>query len=118
MRTELRHLVRRFTEREVVPYLADWERAGEVPRSLHRTAGELGLLGAGFPVELGGGGGDLLDTATISEQIILSGGSSGLIAASSSERGTPHLVVAGDPGLSERYARPTLAGERSARDGD
>ena len=26
--------------REVVPHLADWERAGEVPRELHRTAAE------------------------------------------------------------------------------
>jgi acyl-CoA dehydrogenase len=113
MRTELRDMVRRFTEREVVPHLADWERAGEVPRSLHRTAGQLGLLGAGFPAELGGGGGDLLDTATISEQIILSGGSSGLIAALFTHGiALPHLVAAGDPDLMERYARPTLAGER------
>ena len=40
----------RFTEREIVPHLADWERAGEVPRELHRqAAARLGLLGVGVP---------------------------------------------------------------------
>ena len=108
----LRETVKRFTEREIVPHLADWERAGEVPRSLHKAAGELGLLGAGFPESVGGGGGTLLDTATISEQIILSGGSSGLIAALFTHGiALPHILAAGDPHLAEKYIRPTLRGE-------
>jgi acyl-CoA dehydrogenase len=108
----LRETVRRFTEREIVPHLAGWERAGEVPRSLHRAAGELGLLGAGFPESVGGGGGTLLDTAAVSEQIILSGGSSGLIAALFTHGiALPHILAAGDPELAEKYIRPTLRGE-------
>ena len=81
MTAELRELVRTFTEREILPHLADWERAGEVPRELHTKAAKLGLLGVGYPEVVGGAGGDLLDSATATEQIILSGGSSGLIAA-------------------------------------
>jgi acyl-CoA dehydrogenase len=109
---ELRETVRRFTEREIVPHLAEWERAGEVPRSLHRAAGELGLLGAGFPESVGGGGGTMLDSAAISEQIILSGGSSGLIAALFTHGiALPHILAAGDPDLAEKYIRPTLRGE-------
>ena len=109
----LREPVRRFTEREIVPHLADWERAGEVPRSLHKAAGELGLLGAAFPESVGGGGGTLLDSATISEEIILAGGSSGLIAALFTHGiAVPHILAAGDPDLIDRYVRPTLAGEQ------
>ena len=77
----LRDLVRRFTEREIVPHLADWERAGEVPRTLHAAAAEVGLLGIGYPEAVGGSGGDLLDSLTVTEELILAGGSSGLIAA-------------------------------------
>jgi acyl-CoA dehydrogenase len=107
----LRETVRRFTEREIVPHLADWERAGEVPRSLHRTAGELGLLGASFPSAVGGGDGTLLDSAAISEEIVLAGGSSGLIAALFTHGiALPHILAAGDPDLLERYVRPTLRG--------
>jgi acyl-CoA dehydrogenase len=109
----LRETVRRFTEREIVPHLADWERAGEVPRSLHKAAGELGLLGAAFPPEVGGGGGTLLDSSAISEEIILAGGSSGLIAALFTHGiAVPHILAAGDPDLLERYVRPTLRGEK------
>ena len=109
----LRETVRRFTQREIVPHLADWERAGEVPRSLHKAAGELGLLGAGFPSTVGGGDGTLLDTAAISEEIILSGGSSGLIAALFTHGiALPHILAAGDPAQIDRYVRPTLRGEK------
>jgi acyl-CoA dehydrogenase len=108
----LRETVRRFTEREIVPHLADWERAGEVPRSLHKAAGEVGLLGASFPESVGGGGGTLLDSNAISEEIILAGGSSGLIAALFTHGiALPHILAAGDPDLLERYVRPTLRGE-------
>jgi len=111
--SELRETVRRFTEREIVPHLADWERAGEVPRSLHKAAGELGLLGAAFPPEVGGGGGTLLDSSAISEEIILAGGSSGLIAALFTHGiAVPHILAAGDPDLIERYVKPAIRGEK------
>ena len=80
-RRALRDLVRRFTEREIVPHLAEWERAGEVPRSLHAEAASLGLLGIAFPEAVGGGGGTMLDSLVVTEELILAGGSSGLIAA-------------------------------------
>ncbi|MFD0535906.1 acyl-CoA dehydrogenase family protein [Actinomadura luteofluorescens] len=53
-RAALRALVRDFTAREIAPFLAGWEDAGELPRSLHVRAAEAGLLGAGFPEEAAG----------------------------------------------------------------
>jgi len=109
---ELRDLVRRFTEREIAPHLAGWERAGEVPRALHAATAKIGLLGAGYPEAVGGAGGDLLDSATVTEEIILAGGSSGLIAALFTHGiALPHLIAADDPASIDRYVRPTLAGE-------
>jgi acyl-CoA dehydrogenase len=109
---DLRELVRRFTEREIVPNLPDWERAGEVPRELHAKAAKLGLLGIGYPEEVGGGGGTLLDSATVTEELILGGGSSGLIAALFTHGiALPHIIATGDAALIDRYVRPTLAGE-------
>jgi acyl-CoA dehydrogenase len=109
---ELRQLVRRFTEREIVPHLAAWERAGEVPRSVHAEAAKLGLLGIGWPEAVGGSGGDLLESLAVVEEIILAGGSSGLIAALFTHGiALPHIVASGDAHLIDRYARPTLAGE-------
>ena len=41
-REALRDTVRQFVKRDVAPYLDAWERAGELPRELHRKAGEAG----------------------------------------------------------------------------
>ena len=50
----LRDTVTEFVRREVLPHQDEWEAAGELPRELSRTAGELGLLGVGFPEKAGG----------------------------------------------------------------
>lgn len=73
--------VRRFSEREVLPHLAEWETAGSVPLALHRKTAEAGLLGIGFPESVGGSGGTPVDAFVVAEELILSGGSSGLVAA-------------------------------------
>ncbi|MGO9549144.1 acyl-CoA dehydrogenase family protein, partial [Mycobacterium sp.] len=56
-RDQLRKTVRSFAEREILPHVDEWERSGDLPRELHRSAGQAGLLGAGFPEAVGGGGG-------------------------------------------------------------
>lgn len=111
-RLALRETTRRFTARHVLPFLADWEDAGALPRQLHRTAAEAGLLGVGFPEQVGGVGGTSIDTWTVAEEMILAGGSSGLVAGLLTHGiGLPHVVEAGDPHHVERVARPVLAGE-------
>jgi len=112
-RRMLRLTVRQFAERELVPHLEQWEEQGFIPREVHRTTADAGLLGIGFPEEVGGCGGSPVDGLIVAEEIILAGGSSGLIAALFTHGiGLPHLVTAGDPALIDRVARPVLAGDR------
>lgn len=112
-RVALRELVRRFVTREVLPWLADWERAGELPRDLHLAAGAAGLLGAGYPEWAGGGGGDLIDSLVVAEEVILAGGSSGLCAGLFTHSiAIPHILRAGSPRQVDRFARPALAGQQ------
>ncbi|KLL96402.1 hypothetical protein NJ76_15640, partial [Rhodococcus sp. IITR03] len=49
----LRRLAADFTRKEIVPHLDEWERAGEIPRELHRKAADAGLLGASVAEEHG-----------------------------------------------------------------
>src|SRR5258707_5721002 len=58
----LRASVREFVAREIAPHMDEWERAGELPRALHEKAGAAGLLGVGYPEEVGGSGGGLRRT--------------------------------------------------------
>jgi acyl-CoA dehydrogenase len=111
-RVALRAAVRDFTTREIVPHLNQWERDGEVPRSLHKAAADAGLLGVAFPEAAGGGGGDIIDATTVSEEMLYAGASSGLLSALFTHGiALPHLVKSGNPDLIDRYAKPTLNGE-------
>src|ERR1700722_16239005 len=96
-RSALRSLVRDFTAREIVPHLDDWERDGEVPRSLHRAAADAGLLGVGFPESAGGQGGDTVDATIVAEEMLYAGASSGLLSALFTHGiALPHLVKSGN----------------------
>jgi acyl-CoA dehydrogenase len=109
----LRESVRRFARKEVVPRLGEWERAGEVPREIHRQAAAAGILGAAFPAEVGGGGGDLLTSMLVTEELIRAGASSGFCAALLTHGiAIPHILTAGDQAQIQRWVRPTLAGEK------
>jgi acyl-CoA dehydrogenase len=111
-REALRATAAEFVRREVAPHLQEWEDAGEVPRALHRTAGELGLIGIAFPEEVGGSGGDLLDSVAMQEAMFDAGASSGLMAALfTSGIALPHISASRNADLVDRYVRPTLAGD-------
>jgi acyl-CoA dehydrogenase len=111
----LRASVRDFVAREVAPHVAEWERAGEVPRALHEKAAAAGLLGIGFPEEAGGAGGDLFHIMVMVEELILGGGSSGLCAALLTHGiALPPILAAGNPAHLERWVRPTLEGRAIA----
>ena len=87
-----------------------------MPRELHLAAAKQGLLGLGFPEEVGGQGGDLLDSVAMQEAMFEAGASSGLMAGLfTSGIALPHMVSAWASirrtDLVDRFVRPTLAGE-------
>lgn len=49
-----RDQIRRWVDRDLAPHIDDWEEAGKLPREIYRQAGELGILGLGYPAEYGG----------------------------------------------------------------
>ncbi|MDE0774954.1 MAG: acyl-CoA dehydrogenase family protein [Nocardioides sp.] len=101
-----------FTRREIVPHLQQWEDDLVLPRELHASAAKQGVLGVSFPEEVGGQGGDLLDTTDLQEGMFSAGASSGLMAGLFTHGiALPHIVASGNPDLIDRFVRPTLAGE-------
>ncbi|XP_015277007.1 PREDICTED: long-chain specific acyl-CoA dehydrogenase, mitochondrial [Gekko japonicus] len=68
-----RQSVRKFFQEAVVPYHAEWEKAGQVSRELWEKAGQQGLLGVNIAEERGGIGGDLFSAAVVWEEHDLQG---------------------------------------------
>ena len=111
-RHALREMVMAFTEKEIVPHLPQWEDAGQIPPELHKMAADAGILGLAFPKEVGGQGGNLIDSAVMTEAVLEAGGSTGLLAALFTHGiALPHIVASQNAELIDRYVRPTLAGE-------
>jgi acyl-CoA dehydrogenase len=70
-----RDSVRRFVEKEITPYHAQWESDGRVPREVWRKAGEAGLLCCTVPEEYGGAGADFLFSTVVIEELSRAGAS-------------------------------------------
>lgn len=110
-REALRKTVRTFAEREILPHVDEWERSGELPRSLHVAAGQAGLLGAQSPESVGGGGGDGVDAVIVCEELHYAGVPGGVFASLfTCGISTPHMIASGDQRLIDTYVRPTLQG--------
>ena len=107
--------VRRFVDQQCAPHIDQWERDGELPRSLHRAAADAGLLGLGFAEDCGGSGEvDAFFRMIVVDELARLG-SGGLIAGLLTHGiALPPIVAAGTPAQKSRYVAPVLAGERIA----
>jgi len=68
-----RDTVRRFIDKEIAPYHAQWEADGIVPRDLWRKAGAAGMLCCTVPEAYGGLGLDYLFDVVVFEELARSG---------------------------------------------
>lgn len=110
----LRESVRRFVQREIAPHIDAWDEACEFPRGLYASAGELGLLGLGFPEELGGTPCDPFHRIVVTEELARAG-SGGLVAGLMSHGiALPPIVALGSDSLKRRVVPPVLAGQAIA----
>lgn len=64
-----RDSVRKFIDKEIAPYHAQWEKDGVVPRDVWLKAGEAGMLCCTVPEEYGGLGLDYLFDVVVFEEI-------------------------------------------------
>ena len=65
----IRALAADFTDRELIPHAAEWDRAESVDRSVVKRLGDLGFLGMTIPEEYGGSGGDHLSYCLVMEEL-------------------------------------------------
>jgi acyl-CoA dehydrogenase len=111
---ELRESVRRFTEKEIAPHVADWEEAREFPLDLFTRCGELGFLGLKFPEQYGGQGGTHLHDAVWVEELARRGASGGVAAGLNAHAGIamPPVFEFGDEWQRQRWIVPGIRGEK------
>jgi acyl-CoA dehydrogenase len=103
--------VKRFVDRELLPHVDAWDEAETFPRALYRRAGELGLLGLGFPEQYGGTPGDLFHEFVMVEELARTGCGGLLASLFSHAIGAPPILVGGSESLKARVLPAILSGE-------
>ncbi len=101
-----------FVAKEVTPNGHRWEEQGEVPRSVLRDMGRLGMFSLRIPEEHGGLGLGPLASATFAEALGTStfGGFDATVLVHT-DMASPHLVQSGTPHQLERYLPGVMSGE-------
>ena len=103
--------VRRFIDREIVPFHRQWERDGVMPRELWRKAGEQGLLCANVPADYGGAGAEWYYNVVVIEELARAGTSgpgSGFMVHS--EMVASYLLSYGSEEVKKRYLPKMVEG--------
>jgi len=108
---DFRKTVRAFVEREVVPFHAEWEKDGQVPRELWRKAGDAGLLCFDVPEEYGGPGvRDFRYNMVVAEELTRVG-ASGPGFAVHTDIIVPYLTSLGTEEQKQRWLPGCVSGE-------
>ena len=105
-----RDAFRKFLDREVAPFHAEWEEQGFVDRAVWRKAGENGFLCSTMPEAYGGAGADKLYSIVVMEEISRIN-ASGLGFGLHSEIVAPYLLHYGTEEQKRRLLPKMASGE-------
>ena len=102
-----------FLQKEVVPYIEQWEKSGTIDRFIWKKFGEMGFLGISYPEVYGGLNLDLFYMMILLEELqkIKSSGFAAAIWAHVYLAMT-HLNAEGDERIKKEYLVPSIAGEK------
>jgi butyryl-CoA dehydrogenase len=108
---QVRDMVREFARTEVAPVAAELDRTSEFPWDNIRKMGELGLLGAPWPEEMGGAGLDQLSYYIVIHELAKVDASHGLTVSAHTNLGTSPIVEFGTEEQRNRYVPLLAAGK-------
>jgi len=105
-----RETCRRFLEKEVTPFHADWEKAGVVPREAWTKAAAAGLLLPTTSTDYGGAGGDFRFGAVLTEEVGYAS-ATGLGIPLHNDIVAPYIETYGSEDLKRTWLPKMAAGE-------
>lgn len=101
-------MVRDFAEKEIRPYVMEWDESQIFPREVFTKMGELGLMGVLVPQEYGGSGMGYNEYIKVIEEVAKVCGSVGLSLAAHNSLCTNHILEFGNEEQKKKYL-PKLA---------
>ena len=107
----LRDMVRDFVNQEIKPVARKIDEEEEIPRELIRKIAELGLLGATFPAEYGGGGFGEVGYCIMQEEVARGCLSTATFIGAHQSIGSNAIYLGGSEALKKKYLPRLASGE-------
>ncbi|HUN65339.1 MAG TPA: acyl-CoA dehydrogenase family protein [Bacteroidota bacterium] len=107
----LRDMVREFTKTEIKPIAHEIDEKEHIPPELIRKLADLGLLGASFPTEYGGGGFGELGYCLMQEEIARACLSTATFIGAHQSIGANAIYLGGSEALKKKYLVPLAEGK-------
>jgi butyryl-CoA dehydrogenase len=108
----LRATVRDFAEREVEPIAVQIDEEDVFPTETVRKMAETGLMGFGYPEEIGGRGGGTVEQAIVVEEMARVSAAVSVIVVTSNELAASPIFHHGTEMQRSEYLTPLLQGEK------
>ena len=109
----LRRTWRTVIERDINPYMDEWEKEGIFPaHEVFKKLGNAGLLGVDKPVEFGGAGLDFSYVMVSAEELgLVNGGSVPMAVGVQMAMATPALARFGSDEVRKEFLAPSISGD-------
>lgn len=110
---ELRRTLRKIIEKEINPYVEEWEEKGIFPaHHVFKILGSAGFLGVNKPTKYGGLGLDFTYTTAVHEEMgFIKCGGIPMAIGVQSDMCTPALTNFGSDELKQEFLAPSIAGD-------
>jgi citronellyl-CoA dehydrogenase len=110
---QLEDTVIKFCDKEINPFVAEWEKAEQFPsHELFKKLGNLGLLGLKYPEEFGGAGLDFSYSMVMAEALGQANcGGVPMAIGVQTDMATPALARFGSDELRKEFLAPTISGD-------
>jgi alkylation response protein AidB-like acyl-CoA dehydrogenase len=109
--TMIAQSIRDFAEKNIRPYIMEWDEAQTFPIPLFKKLGEMGFMGVLVPEELGGSGLGYHEYITVIEEISKVDPSIGLSVAAHNSLCTNHILAFGNEDQKKKWIPKLATGE-------
>ncbi len=107
-----RATVRRFVDKEIAPFVDEWDEAGTFPRELYKKAADVGILGLGYPEEYGGSPCDQFHRIVLAQEMARAACGGVSASLNSHTIGSPPILAVGPQAMKDRVLPQVLSGEK------
>src|ERR671917_1498857 len=109
---EIQKRAAEFSDREVAPFAAEWDRKARFPTEVFEKLAGAGFMGLCVPEEYGGGGTDFLSYVLLIEEISRADAGVGVTLAVHTSAGTLPILTYGTEDQRSRFVPDLARGEK------